>query len=110
MNNSLFRFSLFTFLLFLSTAALAQQTLREIKVSGLERLEPETVTSYMNLKQGQPLTQQSIDSALRDLFQTGLFADVKVRAENGIMSVFVIENPIINQIAFEGNRLVRDPS
>ncbi len=91
-----------------ATLAHAQQTLREIKVSGLERLEPATVSSYMNLEPGQPLTQEAIDGALRDLFQTGLFADVKVRAESGVMTVFVKENPIINQIAFEGNRRIDD--
>ncbi len=102
------RFSFLTLLLCVSAAAHAQQTLREIKVTGIERLEPETVSSYMNLKRGQPITQDVIEEALRNLFQTGLFADVKIRAENGIMNVLVIENPIINQIAFEGNQRIED--
>ena len=108
MKNFCIRFSFFIFLICLSGISYAQQTLREIKVSGLERLEPETVSSYMQVSPGQPITQQVIDSALRDLFETGLFADVKIRAENGIMTVFVKENPIINQIAFEGNDRIED--
>lgn len=92
----------------ITTVSYAQQALREIQVSGLERLEPETVSSYINLERGQPLTQQTIDEALRNLFQTGLFADVKIRAENGVLTVMVVENPIVNQIVFEGNERIED--
>ncbi len=108
MKNFWIRFSFVALFMLMTTVAHAQQALREIKVSGLERLEPETVSSYMNLEKGQPITQKSIDGALRSLFQTGLFADVKIRAEKGILTVFVVENPIVSQIAFEGNDRIDD--
>ena len=46
-----------------------------ITVAGAQRLEPDTIRSYIKLRVGQPYTQQSADQALKDLFATELFAD-----------------------------------
>jgi outer membrane protein insertion porin family len=74
-----------------------------IRVEGTQRIEPETVLSYMQLNAGDPFAADRIDKALKNLFATGLFADVAFRREGNTLVVKVVENPIINQIAFEGN-------
>ncbi len=79
-----------------------------VVVEGNQRIEPETVVSYMDLRKGDPFTVSDIDKALKNLFATGLFADVAIRREGDVLVVRVAENPIINRIAFEGNLRVKD--
>jgi outer membrane protein insertion porin family len=78
----------------------------EIRVEGAQRIEPDTVRSYVPIRAGQKITTQALDEALKKLFATGLFADVIVRREGSAIVVRVVENPIINRIAFEGNKRV----
>ena len=61
-----------------------------------------------DLQPGDPFAADSIDKALKNLFATGLFADVNFRREGNTLIVKVVENPIINQIAFEGNDHIED--
>lgn len=93
-----------------AAAAGAQEARRvqDIIVEGAQRIEPETVRSYLAIAPGDPITSEAIDRSLRNLFATGLFADVTFRREDGTLVVTVVENPIINRIAFEGNRRIPD--
>ena len=82
---------------------------RQIAISGSESIEEATVVSYMDLKVGDELDDAAVDRALKSLFGTGLFADVQVEnAGGGVVQVSVVENPIINQIGFEGNDKIED--
>lgn len=78
----------------------------EIRVEGAQRIEADTVRSYVPIRAGQKITTQGMDDALKKLFATGLFADVIVSREGSVVVVRVVENPIINRIAFEGNKRV----
>jgi len=80
----------------------------DIQVEGTQRIEPDTVRSYMAISPGDPFDADKIDKALKNLFATGLFADVNFRREGNTLIVKVVENPIINQIAFEGNDHIED--
>ena len=62
----------------------------------------------MDLKVGDPMTRGTLDSALKGLFATGLFADVTLTQEGSALVVDVLENPVINQIAFEGNEKIEN--
>lgn len=84
------------------------ESLKQIVINGTERVEPSTVTSYMDIKVGDELDPTASDRVLKSLFATGLFADVKVSGTSGVMTVDVVENPLINQIAFEGNEKIED--
>lgn len=94
--------------LIVSAPALAESKVREIRVTGTERIEPATVMTYLNLQKGDLASQESLDNALKSLFSTGLFADVQLTENNGVVTVNVIENPIISQVAFEGNDKLED--
>lgn len=83
-------------------------TISSITVTGTQRLEPDTVLSYTKLRQGQTYTQESLDQALRDLYETELFADVQIRNNGGALTVEVKENPVINRIVLEGNKRLKD--
>ncbi|MFC7497814.1 outer membrane protein assembly factor BamA [Enterovirga sp. GCM10030262] len=83
-------------------------TIRSIAVTGNQRLEPETVLSYMALRIGEPYTRERLDEALRALYATELFADVQIRDDAGALTVEVRENPVINRILLEGNKRLKE--
>jgi outer membrane protein insertion porin family len=87
--------------------AQAGGTIREITVSGNQRVESETVKSYLSVAEGDPFDDAKIDKSLKALFATGLFADVNIRREGDSLAVRVVENPVINRVAFEGNHHVK---
>lgn len=93
-----------------STSAFASSVyVKNIKVEGLERVEKETVISYVNIKQGQTATDEDLNTALKQLYATGLFEDVSIDVTpSGTMVVKVSENPIISQVLFDGNDKVDD--
>ncbi|WP_183933888.1 outer membrane protein assembly factor BamA [Sphingomicrobium lutaoense] len=83
--------------------------IRSISVTGNSRIEPETVTAYANLRPGDSYTAETLDAALRALYQTELFRDVVITgADTGNIIIAVQENPVINRIVLEGNRRLKD--
>ena len=86
----------------------AQEVIGQIEVRGAERVDATTVLSYLDLKVGDEINRNSLDRALKSLFSTGLFADVALDKQGNTLIVNVVENPIINQIAFEGNDKIED--
>ena len=82
--------------------------IKSITVVGTQRLEADTVRSYIRLRTGQPWTQVSADQALKDLYATELFADVAVRNNAGAVIIEVRENPVVNRIILEGNKRIKN--
>jgi outer membrane protein insertion porin family len=81
-------------------------TIRRIQVTGTQRIEPATVLSYITVKEGDVYNDQAGDRALKALFATNLFSDVKIGWDGAVLTVHVVENPIINQVDLEGNSKV----
>ncbi|MGH6920277.1 MAG: outer membrane protein assembly factor BamA [Geminicoccaceae bacterium] len=82
--------------------------IQEIRVEGNQRIEAATVRSYMAVAPGEPFDPAKLDQSLKNLFATGLFDDVTIRREGDDVVVSLVENPIINRIAFEGNLRLDD--
>ena len=82
--------------------------IKSIDVSGSQRIEPDTVRSYVQLRAGQSYTKAALDQALVDLFKTELFADVQIRDNKGALTIEVKENPVVNRILFEGNKRLKE--
>jgi len=80
-----------------------------IQVSGNQRIEADTVGSYLPLQPGMPADEELLDLSLKTLFRTGLFSDVRLEMQpNDILLITVVENPIVNRVIFEGNRRLKD--
>ena len=77
-----------------------------VDVRGTQRIDPDTVRSYMLVQVGDIADQDQIDRSLRALFATGLFRDVTIRNEGSRVVVDLVENPQVNRVAFEGNRRI----
>lgn len=84
------------------------QVITAITVDGVQRLEPDTVLSYVKMRVGQTYTQVAADQVLKDLNATELFSDLQVRNDNGHVTITVQENPVINRIVLEGNKHLKE--
>jgi len=80
----------------------------EVLVQGNQRIEGDTVRSYIGVAVGDRVDSAAVNDALKVLYATGLFADLNIRREGSALVVGVVENPIINRLAFEGNRRIKD--
>jgi outer membrane protein insertion porin family len=84
------------------------QSINSIVVEGNRRVEASTVRSYFKPGAGGRLDAQVIDDAYKALYATGLFQDVRISQSGGRIVVTLVENPVINRIAFEGNKKVKE--
>ena len=91
-----------------TTTAPAQGVVRGIDVVGNQRIEADTIRSYMLLQPGDAFDADRLDRSLRTLFATGLFRDVRLARQGDRIRVTVEENPIVNRVAFEGNARVSE--
>lgn len=89
-------------------AAPRSDIIQTITVEGSERLEAQTILSYIRLRVGEPYTQADADQALKDLAATELFSNFSVRNDGGNVVINVTENPVINRIILEGNKRIKD--
>lgn len=89
-------------------AAAPGGTIQAIRIEGNQRIEEGTLRSYMLVQPGDPFDQDRIDRSLKTLYATGLFQDVNISREANTLVVKVVENPIVNRIAFEGNHKITD--
>ncbi len=91
-----------------SSGVAVAQTVNSIVVEGNRRVEADTVRSYFKTGPNGRVGPQEIDEALKSLYSTGLFADVRINPAGGRLVVTVVENPVINRVAFEGNKKAKD--
>ncbi|MGF1649688.1 MAG: outer membrane protein assembly factor BamA [Hyphomicrobiaceae bacterium] len=84
------------------------QVVRSIEVVGNRRVEDATVRSYLQIGAGDRYDPAGVNASLRALFDTGLFADVAIDLQGSTLVVTVQENPVVAQVAFEGNSEIDD--
>ena len=80
--------------------------INRILVRGAQRIDQTTILSYLPIQPGDTVDAAVLDVAVRTLTRTNLFADVQLGVQNGDLIVEIVENPIINQVTFEGNSAV----
>ncbi len=77
-------------------------TVKDIRVEGVQRTEPGTVFSYLPVKVGETMNEQRAAEAIRALYATGFFKDVRLEVEQGVLIVLVRERPSIASIQLNG--------
>jgi outer membrane protein insertion porin family len=86
-----------------------ERSIVSINIVGNERLEPDTVRTYIDLRPGERYDRVMLDRALKDLFETELFADVQIRDDgSGNITIDVRENPVINRVLIEGAKRIKE--
>lgn len=89
-----------------STLVSAQDAfvVRDIRVEGLQRTDPGTVFNYLGVKVGDRFDQAAASKAIKTLYETGFFRDVRVEAQDGVLIVSVVERPTVAAINITGAR------
>ena len=80
----------------------------KILIEGNQRVEIETINSYINLSIGDSFNSDILNKTLKSLFSTGFFSDVKIVKNESVLLIKVVENPIVNRVVFEGNDEIED--
>ncbi|MGL4408196.1 outer membrane protein assembly factor BamA [Zoogloea sp.] len=90
--------------LFVASPAMAFEpfVVKDIRVEGIQRTEAGTVFSYLPVKVGEQFTDDKASQAIKALFATGFFKDVRIELEQGVIVVVVDERPAISQVDFVG--------
>ncbi len=86
-----------------NVSAFEQFIIKEIQLKGLQRISKSTVFNYLPLKVGDVITQEKTSEAIRELFKTGFFDDIKLEQENNTLLLQFLERPSIAKITIEGN-------
>jgi len=86
----------------------AENVVRSITVQGNQRLEADTIRSYLRLRVGQRYDRATLDQALKDLAAKELFKDFQITDNEGALIIQVTENPVINRVILEGNKRLKE--
>ena len=92
----------------MASAVWADVTIKTIDVKGVQRMEPATVLSYLPFEKGDNVSQSELDQALKELYKTGFFSDVKLDLKGSTLVIQVDERPIVAHIAFDGNDKIEE--
>ncbi len=79
-------------------------TVRDIQVEGVQRTEAGTIFSYLPIKVGERIDDQKVAEAIKALYATGFFRDVRIEAQGDVLVVIVQERPTISSLTFVGNK------
>lgn len=79
---------------------------RDIRIDGLVRLTPASIYSMLPINSGDRVSDPMIAEAIRTLYASGLFDDIKAFKENDVLVFKVVERPIISKLEFKGNKLI----
>jgi outer membrane protein insertion porin family len=82
--------------------------IQTINVEGNQRIEEGTIRSYLLLQPGDRFDPDRMDRSLKTLYATGLFQDVRLARVGDSLVVRVVENPVVNRVAYEGNHKLTD--
>jgi len=88
--------------------AMTGGTIQAINVTGNERIETGTIQSYMVVQPGDPFDPDRINDSLKTLYATGLFKNVTITRDGNNLDVAVVENPTVDQVFFQGNKVITD--
>ena len=93
--------SFFIILLFLSSKAFSD-TVNKIEITGNDRISDETIRLFISVDIKDEIDEVKLNNILKDLYDTDFFKDISVEFDNQILSINVIENPIIENISYIG--------
>ncbi|MBC2773784.1 outer membrane protein assembly factor BamA [Rhizobium sp. AQ_MP] len=91
-----------------SAAAAEAAVVQRVDVRGAQRVGPEAVRSNLSIQPGRTFSNADIDESVKRLYATGFFSDVRIAVSGGTLVVTVVENQLINQVVFNGNRKIKD--
>ena len=103
MFSKLIKFNLYIICIFLiSIKSFAAEIIKKIEINGNDRVSDETIKMFSSVDVNQKLSSSDINNILKLIYDSNFFKDVSVKFDNNILSINVVENPIIQEINYEG--------
>ena len=97
------------FLFFIQIGVIfANDNISDIKIINNDRIDSSIIKNYLTLKKASKYSPKEANNSIKNLYSTGLFERVDIDFNNGILTVKVVENPLITEIAFDGNKKIDD--
>src|ERR687898_1051491 len=93
---------------FVSVSMAEAAVVSSIDVRGNQRVDAETIRNYLAISPGRSFSNADIDEAVKRLFGTGLFSDVRINQVGSTLVVQVSEYQVVNQVLFQGNKKIKD--
>jgi len=93
---------------FAGVSAAQAAVVSRVEVRGNQRVDADTIRNYVGIRPGANFSNSDIDEAVKRLFATGLFSDVRINQTGGTLVVVVDEHAIVNQVLFNGNKKIKD--
>ena len=90
------------FILVFYTSAIKAEILKEVIITGNDRISDETLIVYGEIQKNKNYTQDEINTIIKNLYDTKFFSKISINFSNGILKIIVEENPIINSITLQG--------
>ena len=108
--NILILILLFTLLNYNFSLANTERNIQinDIIIKNNQRIDKETILSYLKLDSGDHVNYEILNKKLKDMYNLGLFADIKFRISNNNLIVIIKENPMINNVDFIGNKKIKE--
>ena len=78
------------------------EIIKKIEVSGNQRVSSETIKIFSEIKVNDDLNYSDLNDIVKKLYSTNYFKDIKINLENNILKIFIVENPIVQTLSFEG--------
>ena len=98
--HRLFLKIIFIFSIFINSSF--AEIIKEIKILGNERITSDTIKIFTTVKTNDDIDENKVNFILKELYETGFFKNVNVEFKNNILEINVVENPIIQEIRYEG--------
>ncbi len=80
----------------------------KIEIEGNQRIDKETIFSYLNQEKNKNINRADLNIMFKDLFSSNLFSEIIFKITENTLIIKVVENPVINRIALEGNKHLDD--
>ncbi|MEY3664757.1 MAG: outer rane assembly complex, YaeT protein, partial [Pseudomonadota bacterium] len=87
-----------------TAAAFQPFTVRDIRIEGAQRIEPGTVFGYLPVKVGERFTEETASAAVKALFASGFFRDVRLQVDGDVLVVVLEERPAIGSVDITGSK------
>jgi len=91
-------------LIFFLSSPSHSEVVKKVEVVGNERVSLETIMIFGDIKRGDNYERDDVNEIIKKLYDTTFFADIKTELKNGVLTIYVKENPIVNLIIFEGEK------
>ncbi len=98
----MYKILIFVILFFLKINFALAEIINDIKILGNKRVSDETIINFSEIKKGDDVTNNILNNSLKELIESNFFEDVSMKLENNILTINVIEFPIIQEIRITG--------